>query len=250
MLDLDSRFAHFVRGKMQNPHLQYAQIAQSNCKWAYSDRLRIKTQLIDNLELIKNQRVLDLGCHDGIFGHVMDQLGAKSVIATNVRQGMIDLVNDCLKELPAPTIMQVIKHDLYDLEGLDHLLEQSDTVHFSGTTMHLNHHYQLFHRLCNNQPDHMILDSIYYDQSWHHPTPSQTWRLESAQEVLFGHDHKSHTTDGKKIFVGTPNLSWYRQMLDMFGWQLVKHHDLAYVHFEEKLRRRSVMVCQRRKKWQ
>jgi hypothetical protein len=247
MLDLDSRFAHFVRGKMQNPHLQYAQIAQSACKWAYSDRLRIKTQLIDNIELIKNRRVLDLGCHDGILSEAMDQLGARSVIATNVRQDMIDLVNQCLKELPVPTLVTVIKHDLYDLDTLDLLLEQSDTIHFSGTVMHLNHHYQLFYHLCNNRPDHMILDSIYYDQSWHHATPLQTWRLESMEDVLFGHDQKSQTTDGK-IFVGTPNLCWYRQMLDMFGWQLVEHHDLAYVHFEEKLRRRSVMVCQRRKK--
>jgi hypothetical protein len=246
MLDLDASFAMFVRGKLLNPHLQFAQIKNSRCKWPYSDRIRIQTQIIDNQNLITNRKVLDLGCHDGILSQAMSQIGARCVLATNVRSDMVSLVNQCLVEHSAQSTVRVIQHDLYDLHKLDELLEQSDTIHFTGTLMHLNHHYELFHHLCNSRPDHMILDSIYYDDTWYDERPMQTWRIEPSEEKLFGHDPRTQAS-GNKTFVGTPNLSWYRHALDMFGWDLYQHRYVAYVHFEEKLRERCVMLCKKRR---
>lgn len=242
-IDLDPKYSKFIRTKERNPRCEWEHIDSSQCSWVYSDAVRIKKQLIDNRRLITNRRVLDLGCHDGILTQAMVQLGARHVIGTNVRLHMIDLVNSALKDAGSDSVAHVIYHDLYDLPALDRLLANADTVHITGTIFHVSHHYDLLWHLCSGRADHIILDSIYYLPDWHRPQPMQTWHVEDSDNVLWGLD--ARTRKHRQAFVGIPNLAWYRQALDLFGWHVVNIDYVNFVHFEEKLRRRCILTCQR-----
>lgn len=244
MIDLDPKYSVYIRMKERNPRCQWSRLAASQCSWVYSDAVRIDKQLIANKDLIRNRRVLDLGCHDGILTQAMVQLGARHVIGTNVRPHMIDLVNSALHDANSSSVAHVIYNDLYDLDALDRLLVNADVVHITGTIFHVNHHYELLWHLCRGAADHIILDSIFYLPDWHRPDPMQSWRLEDSDNVLWGVDRR--TRSSRRAFVGIPNLAWYRMTFDLFGWDIVRTDYVNFVHFEERLRRRCIMTCQRR----
>jgi cyclopropane fatty-acyl-phospholipid synthase-like methyltransferase len=213
-------------------------------EWSYHDKARIKLQLLDNIDLVANKKILDLACHDGVFTEAMMQLGCEHVIGTNVRSMAVDILRSCLEDSDRTTHCDIVLHDLYDLDSLDCLLGQVDTIHFAGAVMHVNHHFDLLYRLCHNKPSAMILDSIYYDDTWFYQQPMVSWRIENSTNVLYGYDNK-HQTRNTDIFVGTPNLAWYQHVFPLFGWQINTVRYVNYVHFEEKLRRRCVMRCER-----
>lgn len=213
-------------------------------QWSYHDKARIKLQLLDNIDLIKNKKILDLACHDGVFTEAMTQLGCDHAIGTDVRPSVIDTVVSCLRDANRSDRCEMIFHDLYDLDGLDRLLNTVDTIHFAGAVMHVNHHFDLFRRLCSNRPSAMILDSIYFDDTWFDHRPMQLWCMEDSTNILNGHESKKRI-ECTEIFVGAPNLAWYKHIFALFGWQIKSVQYINYVHFEEKLRRRCVMRCER-----
>ena len=161
-IDLDPKFANYIRVKELNPAIQWDLLDQENCNWVYSDAVRIKKQLIDNIDLIQDKNIIDLACYNGILTQAMCQLGARKVTATDVRSDMIKIVNEGLAHSGFQNQAGVIYHDLYDLVMLDNLLIGVDTIHIAGVMFHVNHHYELLYRLSQSNATAMILDTLFY----------------------------------------------------------------------------------------
>ncbi len=241
MMNLNPKFRTYVTLKEQNNKLEWDLLDIQNCSYPYSDKVRIQKQLIDNIDLIKDKNILDLGCHNGIFLDAMIQLGAKAVLGTNVRSDMIGLANEAITK-SGYNNATVIYNDIYDLNALEKLLPNVETIHLCGLLYHINNHFELLCKISDSKASSLILDSIYYLPDWYDQQPKVTWRRENPMPTINGMDVK---TPGQNIFVGIPNLQWYIESLPMLGWTIKNIDYVTFMHFKSKIRRRVVITCTR-----
>jgi hypothetical protein len=241
MIDLDPKFRTWVVGREKNPKLRWNLLDQQNCRYPYSDQIRIQKQLIDNIDYIKDQRVLDLACHLGIFGDACMQLGAKSVTGTNIRPRIIDIVNQGFQHAGWLDRAKVIDQDIYNIKALQHLCNHHDVVLLAGIMYHVNNHFDILTTISNSTCNRLIIDTLYYLPDWYETQPRVTWYSESNQPEFNGHDLKTASTN--TAFVGIPNFCWYQQALELLGWHIRSTAHVKFMHFHTKLRRRAVITA-------
>lgn len=241
MINLDAKFRTWAVGREKNPKLQWDRLDQQNCRYPYSDQIRIQKQLIDNIDLIKHHRVLDLACHLGIFGDACMQLGAQSVTGTNIRPRIIDIVNQGFQHAGWQDRARVIYHDIYDTLGLQQLCDQHDLVLLAGIMYHVNNHFDILSAISRSSCRNLVIDTLYYLPDWHDTRPTVNWYLESTQPEYNGSDPK--TAETNNAFVGIPNFCWYQQALELLGWQIKSTVHVHFMHFATKLRRRAVITA-------
>lgn len=241
MIDLDPRFRTWVVGRERNPKLLWDRLDAQNCHYPYSDQIRIQRQLIDNIDWIRDRRVLDLACHLGIFGDACMQLGARSVTGTNIRPRIIDIVNQGFQHAGWQDRARVISHDIYDTATLQQLCDQHDLVLLAGIMYHVNNHFDILSAISRSLCSKLIIDTIYYLPDWHDTRPLVTWLIESDQSESMGRDNK--TAETNSTFVGIPNFCWYQQALALLGWQIQSTAHVNFMHFATKLRRRAVITA-------
>lgn len=237
--DLSARFATVQQLRQQDPSVEWHQVAEQDSVWSPALARRIQHQLIDNIDCIRNQRVFDVSCGDGIITEAMCQLGASWVTATEVRPQVIEQTRQALADA-GHTQVTIEKVTVYDVNHLQQLSFGHDTVHLGSVLFHVNNHFELLHAV-SGHAQHIIIDTKVQPASWHSPEPLIVWHQESNSVGMFGWDHKTDTTG--QCFVGLPNLAWCRTALELLGWRLRTVKYYQYAHFQHRVQRKCVITA-------
>jgi 2-polyprenyl-3-methyl-5-hydroxy-6-metoxy-1,4-benzoquinol methylase len=184
----------------------------------YAHQVRVQSQLVNNIDLIKDKNVVDFGCDRGQFTYPASVFGAKSITGAQIIVEHNQAIVNACRQLKINNVCAV-ECDLYNLEQVKQTLVGVDTILFLGIIYHINHHYQLFNEFSNSSAKAIIIDSKVDDMNFYmDPVPGMYW-VEELQ-MKNGSGIESNSVNPKTTWVGIPNLAWICNTLTKFGWQV------------------------------
>ena len=217
---LDMRFYEFVNKKLTNKNVVWEPQTFCEYKMPYAFKTRIQTQLVDNIEFIKDRHVVDLGCDRGQFLFPCTALGCASVTGVQPLDEYNDVINQALTHLNLEKQASAVYGNVYNLDLLKSQLDGKDTLLCLGLLYHLNHHYQFLETVSHTGITALVIDiSI---QSKHmldfycNTEPGIRYMFEKQGVDVNGWE-LSPATDSN-TFVGTPNAAWIINCLTHLGW--------------------------------
>jgi 2-polyprenyl-3-methyl-5-hydroxy-6-metoxy-1,4-benzoquinol methylase len=217
---LDLRFYEFVNKKLTNKNVNWAPETFSGYKMPYAFKSRIQSQLIDNVEFIKDRHVVDLGCERGQFLFPCTALGCASVTGVQPLEDYNHVINEALAHLNLQTQASAVYGNVYDLNYLKNQLVGKDTVLCLGLLYHLNHHYQFLQTISSSDVSALIIDISIQNKHmldfYCSNTPDIRYWYEKHGVDINGWELLS--TTNPNTFVGTPNAAWIINCLTHLGW--------------------------------
>jgi hypothetical protein len=227
--NLDTRFYEFVNKKLSNESIQWNNQMFTGYRIPYGYAVRIQTQLVDNIELIRNKRIVDLGTDRGQFLYPCLELGCASIIGVQPLDGYNNAINQALTGLNYNDRASAVWGDAYDLAGLIEILKDKDTLLMLGLLYHLNNHYQLLETVTKTDLTGLVIDIAINAGLDHHTDsePKIKWMFEQQNVDVKGWELAGINKDW--TWVGLPNASWLIQTLQFLGWKIksnVMHSNL------------------------
>lgn len=244
---IDTRFYEYVNKKLADCTVQWSEKMFTGYRIPYGYAIRIQTQLIDNIELIKNKRVVDLGTHRGQFLYPCIELGCQSVVGVQPMPDYNQAINEALAGLNYSDCASAIYGDAYDLSGLTKILKDQDTLLMLGLIYHLNNHYQLLETITRTNLTGLVIDISVTDNDIAHYTdssPAIKWLTEQQNIDEGGWEFAG--VEKNWTWVGLPNAAWLTQTLQYLGWQIkssVMHSALRTR--KPQLRHRGIVTAYR-----
>jgi len=218
--NLDTRFYEFVNKKLTDKNIQWNNQTFTGYRIPYSYAIRIQTQLIDNIELIQNKKIVDLGTDRGQFLYPCLELGCASITGAQTINEYNDVINQALTYLDYNDRANAIWGDAYDLVGLTQILKGKDTLLMLGLIYHLNNHYQLLEAITKTNLTGLVIDVSINAGLDHHTDlePKIKWKPEPKNIDVNGWEIGGINKNW--MWVGIPNASWVIQTLQFFGWKI------------------------------
>jgi hypothetical protein len=245
--NLDTRFYEYVNKRLVDHNVQWNDQVFTGYSVPYGYAIRIQTQLIDNVELIKNRRIVDLGTNRGQFLYPCIELGCRSIIGVQPLNDYNTAINEALTGLGHNDRACAQWGDAYDLHGLTEILKNQDTLLLLGTLYHFNNHYQLLETVTKTKLTGLIIDISVIDDDLNFYTgtePSIKWKVEQQNVDESGWEFNG--VNKNWTWVGHPNASWIIQTLQYLGWQIkssVMHSGLRTR--KPQLRHRGIVTAYR-----
>ena len=233
----DKKYYEFSYHKFFNPDVTYENWTPWD-EWTYPDRdlLRFSHIIKDQIEYIKDKKVLDLACHLGYLSLFSLHNGAKFVTGTNVRKRELGIANEVCK-LAGFNNYQFIMSDIYDHKELINLVNSHDTIILSGVFYHINNHYELLKILC--QPGKTIIIetelSLYEKTSTEIDLPAMLWRFEETSESTNAYEENKDFS-----FVGYPNEQWITAALENLNMSIEYNKTINY--FNENKNKKTRLI--------
>ena len=134
-------------------------------RWAipfHHEAVNVRSQILldENIEHIKEKRILDLGCHFGTFSYIALQLGAESVLGVD---SSVDLIKQAKEMYTASSVPE----DKYDfiiqdvVQYLENLSENSfDTILCFGLLYYIPDNYHFLKLLKKAAKNTVIIDTF------------------------------------------------------------------------------------------
>lgn len=244
---LDTRFYEYVNKKLADHTVQWTEQMFTGYHVPYGYAIRMQTQLIDNIELIKNKRIIDLGTHRGQFLYPCIELGCQSITGVQPMPDYNQAINEALAGLNYRDRASAIYGDAYDLPALSTILENQDTLLMLGLIYHLNNHYQLLETVTRTNLTGLVIDISVTDNDLAHYTdssPAIKWLTEQQNIDEGGWEFAG--IEKNWTWVGLPNAAWLIQTLQYLGWQIkssVMHSALRTR--KPQLRHRGIVTAYR-----
>ena len=240
---LDPAFYSYVITKVSNESIDRND-SQHTYQWTYHDKIRIQKMLIDNVDLIKDKKIIDLGCNTGLFSFVCATLGATTVLGTNIRPELNNICNMAAASIGIDKKLSVIYHDVYDLQTIPKLLDGIDTILFSGLIYHINHHYTLLTELTKSNATSIIIDTHIHDIDFYLSNSADIRWVEESQDCdLNGFDSDAINAD--VTFVGLPTAQWISHALQNLGWTIKSSTVVQFCSFRSRLSARGIVTATR-----
>ena len=245
--NLDTRFYEYVNKRLADRNVQWNDRIFTGHNVPYGHAIRIQTQLIDNVELIKNRRIVDLGTNRGQFLYPCVELGCQSIIGVQPLNDYNTAINEALHGLGYNDRACAEWGDAYDLHGLTKILNNQDTLLMLGVFYHLNNHYQLLETVTQTKITGLVIDiSVIQDNLNHYTSkePIIKWKVE--QQNVDESGWELNGVNKNWTWVGHPNASWIIQTLQYLGWQIkssVMHSGLRTK--KPQLRHRGIVTAYR-----
>lgn len=218
---LDTRFYEYVNKKLADHTVQWSDQMFTGYCVPYADAIRMQVQLIDNIELIKNKRIVDLGTHRGQFLYPCIELGCQSITGAQPMPDYNQVINEALVKLNYSDRAQAIYGDAYDLPALSSILKDQDTLLMLGLVYHLNNHYQLLETVSRSDLTGLVIDVSITDDTLFHYTdsdPKIKWIPE--QQHVDENGWELGGINKNWTWVGHPNAAWLIQTLQYLGWKI------------------------------
>lgn len=192
--------------------------------WDYPEYdLNRFTKLFSKSEYVKDQRVLDLGCHTGFMNYISLGLGAKSVCGLNARAEPLDVANYAYHEL-GQSNYNFVQGDIEDLSLLKQLCNDSDTVIFTQVLEHLRNPYSVLDTISNSAVKNLIFESTVF---MGFDFPMLRYYKQSSHSDFAAYQDKN------KFPIGSyPNPSWLEFVLYDMGWK-IEYYDIERVFNKE-----------------
>jgi hypothetical protein len=218
---LDKRFYEYIPKKLSNFDIAWNENLFTGYKMPYATAIRIQSQLVDNIEFIKNRHVIDLGPYRGDFLYPCVKLGCASVVGVQPMENHNVAINLALNNLGHNEVAKAIWGDAYDLHELINLCKGKDTLLVLGLIYHLNNHYQFFETITRSDITALVIDTSVSHDGHNHLTnsePNIRYWLERQDVDTTGWELNG--VDKEWTWVGSPNLSWLTNTLKHMGWKI------------------------------
>jgi len=169
--------------------------------------------------LFQEQQVLDLGCNLGYSLIFAKHLGADKVTGIEARDHWISAGQKVLDQYGDNDII-LLNRDVNDLINLAVQVSQHDMIVCMGLFYHLNNHVQFLETMISSPGVHTIMiESLLLDDLNHDKRPAVYFLSESVQDPLNAYSDSATTA-----FVGAPNIRWFREIFDIYGWKISAIH--------------------------
>lgn len=218
-------FSHMFHAEKFIPYSEYT----PQLDWVYPelDLQRFNSLFLYDLGYIKDQRVLDLGCHTGYFSYIAKYLGASSVHGINARKYPLDIAEYAFSQLNVSNY-KFDQHNIEDLDFLKSVCQNKDTLLMTLVLEHLRNPYAILEVISKSNIQNLIFESSVFDDTG---LPSLRYYIQTTESDFTVYDDDPN----KKVAVGcSPNLAWVDQMLYWFGWKIESHkleHQFNKNHF-------------------
>jgi len=199
------------------------------------------TEIItNNIEFIDNKRIVDFASNMGELSILSLYNGCKHVIATDIRQENLDVLNASVNKFTNFQNITTLVSDLHDYNNNTKLAEQADTVLLCGVMYHVHDHYAILESIALGAPECIIIETENIVDPTFINSNNADIRWVTEYNVT------SNTLSGwyrnkKEILVGFPNSAWFEKMADHVGYSVKKKTSHTVV-ISDKLDLRSVYV--------
>lgn len=205
-------FSHLFHSKTLTPYTKY----EADAQWRYPDYDQYRFSMLFEVtdQYVKDQAILDLGCHTGFLSYIAKLKGAKSVHGVNAREFPIAVANYAFSQLNQTDY----KFEVGDIENLDYLkqiCENKDTVILTGVLEHLRNPYALLDVISNSSVKHLIFESYVFSESGE---PALQYYKQSTNSDFTVYEKN------KPVALGcTPNTRWIETVLYHLGWRIEQY---------------------------
>ena len=204
--------------------------------WEYPiyDLNRFNIIITKNANLIRNKKILDVGCNIGYLSLFCLNLDCKNVTGIDVRSNKLQIA-DFVCGKAGFTNYEFKKLDIIQ-DALLGVTEKIDTILFSGLIYHISNHYEILAKLSKSTATSMIIEN--YDSEYYNdPTPQIYWLFEDVEDPM-----NAYSTKHKSLLVGRPNQAWINTVMTELGWKLKK---VEYLKMHTKTHPRCCSVFER-----
>jgi SAM-dependent methyltransferase len=216
----NKRWFEYSWAKHSNPELTYDQWSPWD-EWDYSaaDRDRFSRIILNNLDLVTNKQVFDIGCLLGTLSLIMLHNSAQHVTAIDIREHNLSIAQEVCS-LAGFNNIDFYHCDLYDTARLLELAGHCETILFSGVFYHINNHYQIIEQLTQTRAQNIILETVINDSD----QSTVVWSHEESE------DHRAGANNSlKKVMIGFPSVRFCQDLLRHHGWQIKSTDKYHYV---------------------
>lgn len=243
---VDNRFNSLVKKILLDPLSNKSTVEHDKKDLPYAWKTRIQAQLVDNMELIADKHVIDIGADLGQFTYPCTILGCKTVTSAQIVDEHNQAIQSAANHYGLQDQIKIVKCDIYDTENVNRSLHGIDTILFLGVIYHINHHYQLLETFTNSNATGIVIDCIIEDLSfWNDPQPKMNWIMEYQNKEGNGIEYKS--PNSKVTWVGIPNASWIVNSLEILGWEILRMSQTKSLTLS-KMRHRGIISAKRKPK--
>jgi len=200
---------------------------QESIDWSYeiTSLIRINCVILENLEFIKNKRILDFATHHGFISNICLFNQAQHVTFTEIRKPVLDLAVEQMQLMQYPESQYRAElANIHDYPNNTKLCQDKDTVILSGIIYHVHDHYAILESIANARPKHIIIETVHNKDIVSESAPLIYWITEDAEKNLANGWHDNLST----VVIGLPNLSWFTFTMKFFGYQLTKERLYDY----------------------
>lgn len=209
-------FSSLFHGGKMTPYSEH--IPTEGWDYPEIERERFEYYFLTDTSYLKNQRVLDLGCHVGYMSYISKHLGAEYVHGVNIRDVPINVANFAFEQLNETNY----KFEVGDIENLDYLkllCKDKDTVILTEVLEHCRNPLPILNTISNTDVKNLIFASAIISDSG---PPILEYRLERTQTNFTSayQGTKEHT------LACAPNLSWITTVLYHLDWK-IEHFEVV-----------------------
>lgn len=226
----DKRWVEFAYHKFYNPEVEYDKW-KSWDEWDYPecDVHRFKHIIADQLDYIKNKRVLDIACHLGYTSLFCLHNGASHVTGTNVRQRELDIAKEICTGA-GYTNFNFLFSNLYDTNQLQDLCNQHDTILCTGILYLVNNHFQFLEAICTSTAETIIIET---------KVPTNDYENNCEEPLLIWRTRETKSPDAwyydkPTAFYGTPNTAWIVEALDNLNMHVSYVNTIEYDYSKDE----------------
>jgi len=215
---ITNQFQMYVDRYCADPTSCWTAISQPPSALPYTEKIRIQSQLINNLDLIKDRKLVDFGCDRGQYLYPSLMLGAGHVTGAQIVAKHNDGINAALEHMGLDHRACAVDCDIYDLDRVKQILDTGiETILCLGLIYHVNHHYQLLKTFSASSATAIVIDSMIHDLDFYlDPVPLIRWKEEHQHE--HGNGIEIASSKPGLTWTGTPNAAWIWHALINLGW--------------------------------
>jgi SAM-dependent methyltransferase len=197
-------------GHLRENTIEFSKWRPSNLQFDKTHLNRVQHVIVDNIDKIKDHRILDLGCAAGYLSYLCHHYGAKHVTGVNVRSDEIKVANYFAKQV-GMTNYNFVEQDIEEFSKTEELLKNVDTVIISFVLEHIRNPEYLIRLIAKSNVKHLIIGSTIVEDS-----------ITQPKLYYYTHDtewiYNAHDGNRKKGLACCPNSRWLETVLYYHNW--------------------------------
>lgn len=219
-----------------SPDIWYNQIKSGLTYFDYPNQdqsiTRFKHIILDNLEHIEHKRIVDFSSHVGHLSFICAKNNCTSVIATDIRQENIDIINKSILKFSENKIITQLA-DIHCYDNNTEICKNADTILLCGIMYHVHDHYAILESITSANPSCIIIETTDNLKISNVDEPLICWKTEATENILSG-----WYKDNESMLVGYPNVAWLDLAANSLGYTRTKsvEYKLDWISNQEETR--------------
>ena len=178
-------FSHLFHSKTLISYEKYLPNQIPNWPYPSLDLKRFQKLFLEDLNYVKDCKILDLGCHIGYMSYIAKYLGAKSVHGVNSRKFPLTIANYAFSQLGV-TDFKFEQHNIEDLDFLKSACQDKDTVILTQVLEYMKNPYALLETISKSDIKNIIFESSLLDDI----SPAKLdYYFQSTESDFIGYDN-------------------------------------------------------------